>query len=267
MLIPKPGSITDPIDKNPQELFIFAQTKTGKTSLIETLPNHLLIDTENGSRFISGTKINILEKAEEEDRAPTEIMQQVAEEIKLVNQKKGEKVYDYIIIDTATSLERMAKELAKEIYTSTPIGKNWKGDDITSLPKGLGYSFVRAAFNKLLNPFRALPNKALIMFGHVKTSSINKEGKDLSAKDINLTGALKTIVAAESDAIGYMFRADNSNQNIISFKTHEQDLASGARPPHLRGQEFIISEMKDEKVITYWDKIFLSNKKKTVKNE
>jgi len=72
--------------------------------------------------------------------------------------------------------------------------------------------------------------------------------------------ALKTIVAAGADAIGYLFRDKENNQNIISFKSHEQDLASGARPPHLRNQEFIISELKGNKIITYWDKIFIPEK-------
>jgi hypothetical protein len=261
MLIPKPGSIQAPTHQNPRELFIFAQTKTGKTSLIEGLENHLLIDTENGSEFVSGTKINLLNLAQEQGKSPVELMMQVAEEIRMVNEKKGSKVYDYIVIDTVTFLESIAKELAAEMYKSTPMGKAWKGEDITTLPMGAGYGYVRMAFNKLLNPFKTLPAKALIMFGHVKNASINKEGKDLSAKDINLTGALKTIVAAESDAIGYMFRDKGSNQNIISFKTHEQDLASGARPPHLRGQEFVISEMtEDGKIKTHWDKIFLPEK-------
>jgi len=188
MLIPKPGSIQTPTHTNPRELFIFAQTKTGKTSLIEGLENHLLIDTENGSEFVSGTKINVLQLAEEKGMSPTAVLMQVAEEIKMANSKKGSKIYKYIVIDTATSLETMAKELAKELYQDTPMGKAWKGDDITTLPRGAGYSWVRIAFNKLLNPFRTLPAEALIMFGHVKNASINKEGKDLSAKDINLTG-------------------------------------------------------------------------------
>jgi len=187
MLIPKPGSVTKPDHQNPRELLIFAQTKTGKTSLIESLPNHLLIDTEAGSNFISATKLDILDIAASEGKKPYEILAQIANEIKAVNEKKG-KVYDYIAIDTVTSLEYMAKELAAEMYRESPMGKTWKGDDITTLPMGAGYGWVRMAFDRLLSPFKILPNKALILFGHVKNASINKEGKDISAKDINLTG-------------------------------------------------------------------------------
>ena len=79
---------------------------------------------------------------------------------------------------------------------------------------------------------------------HVKDSSINKQGKDLNAKDVALTGKLKQIVCANADAIGFMFRnPTNFNQTILSFKTHEQDLATGARPPHLSNQEFVILEL------------------------
>jgi len=92
-------------------------------------------------------------------------------------------------------------------------------------------------------------------------------GKDLQAKDIQLTGKLKSIVCAEADAIGYLFRnPQNANQTILSFKTHEQDLATGARPPHLSNQEFVILELENPDYITKkepkkfkdnWNQIFI----------
>lgn len=78
---------------------------------------------------------------------------------------------------------------------------------------------------------------------------------------------LKNIVCAEADAIGYLFRnSTNANQTILSFKTHEQDLATGARPPHLSNQEFVILELENPDYLTKnepkrfksgWDKVFI----------
>ena len=78
---------------------------------------------------------------------------------------------------------------------------------------------------------------------------------------------LKSIVCAEADAIGYLFRnPQNTNQTILSFKTHEQDLATGARPPHLSNQEFVILELENPDYITKneskkfkdnWNQIFI----------
>lgn len=65
------------------------------------------------------------------------------------------------------------------------------------------------------------------------------------------------ITAADMDAIGLLYRNKGTNENIISFKTNEQNLVSGSRCHHLSGQEFIISEMKDNNLQTHWNKIFL----------
>lgn len=85
-----------------------------------------------------------------------------------------------------------------------------------------------------------------------------------------MTGKLKLIVCADADAIGYMYRNPaNNNQTILSFKTHEQDLATGARPSHLSNQEFVICELtnpdyhqkgEQKKFVTHWDKIFIDTK-------
>lgn len=256
--LPKPKQIIKADHQNPRKLFIFSPPKVGKTSLMVTLPNHLLIDLENGSEYVDGTKINVKKEAAENGVDGLTYLKHLADKIIEANRQNGGPVYDYGIIDTATALEDYAKELALNMYKSTNIGKNFKGDDIYNLPQGAGYGWTREAFKKIYSIFDGLFAKAFILLGHVKNASIVKDGKDLSARDINLTGKLKVIVAADSDAIGYMYRNKGSNQNILSFKTTEQDLATGSRSAHLRGQEFVISELQDDNtLVTYWDKIFL----------
>jgi len=258
MKLPKPNQVVEVKNKNPDKLFIFSHPKVGKTSLVAGLPNHLLIDVEGGSKFVSGTKINVTEMAEKENISLLKALKEVANSIREANKEAGKKIYDYGIIDTATKLEEVAKDLAGILYKTTPMGKSWNGSDITTLPNGAGYNWLRLAYQRIYQDFEGLFNKCFIMLGHVKNASINKDGKDLAAKDINLTGKLKTIVAADADAIGFLYRKKGEPINILSFKTSENDLATGARPPHLRGKEFEISKLVDDNIVeTYWEQIFI----------
>lgn len=87
-----------------------------------------------------------------------------------------------------------------------------------------------------------------------------KNGSDVSARDIQLPGKLKFILCQNADAVGYLFRRDG-DKTYISFKTDERDLATGARPEHLRNQEFILVQEEPKgsgKFIFNWDKIFIN---------
>jgi hypothetical protein len=47
--------------------------------------------------------------------------------------------YKYVTVDTVTALEDMIQPLAVKIYRQTPMGKNYDGDNVTTLPNGAGY--------------------------------------------------------------------------------------------------------------------------------
>ena len=65
---------------------------------------------------------------------------------------------------------------------------------------------------------------------------------------------LKSILGAEADAIGLLYRSEHK-KNMLSFVTTD-DVICGARPTHLKDQEFIISELIDDKLVTHWDKVY-----------
>lgn len=253
---------TLPVTQNPKKLFIYSQTKVGKTTALAGLNNCLIVDTEDGSDFIEGIKYNVLKEAKKTGTPVPKLLRLLSEEIRKENKKINGYVYDYIAIDTASGLENFAEGLATWLYKQTVIGKNYKGDNVLlDLPQGGGYMWLRKAFIMLYEYFQGVAKNGLVIVGHVKQSSILKDGKDLSAKDIMLTGKLKFILTADCDAIGYLFRdKDNTNQVIISFKTNERDLATGARPQHLRNQEFCLTELVEGKFIYHWDKIYLEGK-------
>lgn len=169
---------------NPRRLFIFAAPKVGKTSNVATLPNSLLIDVEDGSEFLeSAVRLNVKRRALEERKSPLTVLREISQAL-----AKRDVVYDYIILDTATELENIAKELALHLYKTTLMGKNFDGNDILTLPNGGGYMYLRDAFEKLYNLFDPYPNKCLILLGHIKKASILKDGKELNARDVDLTG-------------------------------------------------------------------------------
>lgn len=253
-LIVKKGS--EKVANDPRRLVIFSQPKCGKTELSAGLQNSLLIDLEDGSEYVDTNKINIVKEATKTGKTSYQVLIELIGELDAM--KKLGQTFDYIILDTATALEDVAKDLGAEMYRKSAIGKNWSGTDILTLPQGSGYMWQRLGFDKLYNAFQPYAKKCLILFAHVKDASINKEGKEIALRDVQLTGKLKTIVAANADAIGFLYRAKSGNENILSFKHGNEDLVSGARSKHLSGKEFIISRKnQDETLETYWDEIFI----------
>jgi len=134
------------------------------------------------------------------------------------------------------------------------MGKNYKGNDLRTLPNGSGYLYIREAFKKVVNGFKPLA-ECLILVGHCSDKLINKDGKDLTEMDFDLTGKLKRIISAQADAIGYVYR--KKNQTIVTFKGGD-DFIVEARPLHLRGKEFVVAESdEDNNISVDWSKIFI----------
>lgn len=234
-----PMEITKPTRINAKRMILYSKPKTGKTDITSKLPNSLLIDLEDGSDFVEGRKIKINNLDELKELG-----------IKL---KEANYPFEYGIIDTVTALEDMVLPYAAQLYRSTPMGKNWQGTDVKSLPNGSGYLYLREAFFKIINNVSNwFPN--LIILAHLKESLINKNGEEVSAYDIDLTGKIKSMAAGSVDAVGYMYRKEG--YTLISFKSSEQ-VVCGARSPHLSDMEIKIAELNDNgKLVTYWDEIY-----------
>jgi hypothetical protein len=249
MEIVLPTKKVEPTLNNPKNLIIFSKPKTGKTSLIAALDNCLLLDLEDGSDYVSALKI----KAKS------------IKDIKLIGKqiKKEGKPYKFIAVDTITALEEMCIPYAEELYSQSPMGKNWfaenggksKYGNILGLPEGSGYYWLRIAFTKVLDYIMTWADHTILL-GHVKDTMLEKDGVNVSIKELDLTGKLKRITTSNSDAIAYLYR--KGTQNILSFKTTD-DVGCGARPEHLKNAEIIISEINEEgEMKTHWDKVFIN---------
>lgn len=228
------------VSKSPRKLIIFSSPKTGKTSALAELPNSLILDLERGTDFLDAVKVQI---------STLEDLMKVGKAI-----KEAGTPYKYIVIDTVTKLEELCMPLAIKIYKATPMGKNYDGDNILTLPNGGGYAYMRDAFEKINNFLESLAPR-IIYVGHLKAKYIEQNGREVEAASLDLQGKLKSILSAASDAIGILYR--EGNKNILSFKT-KSEIICGARPEHLKDKEIVLSELgEDGKLKVYWDKIFI----------
>lgn len=231
--------------ENPRFLIIFGKPKAGKTTLASKLDNNLIIDLEGGSEFLEALAVQARSVKD-----LGEIANAIREEIK----STGKKPYKYITLDNASRLEEICLSYAATLYRQTPMGKNYQGNDVRTLPNGSGYMYLQQAVRKVIDMFRDLCDN-FILIGHLKDKMINKEGEELSEMSLDLVGKLANIICGEADAVGYVYR--KKNETYISFEGGDNSIRE-ARAPHLRGKNIVIAESDENNNIkVYWDKIYL----------
>lgn len=229
--------------QDPKYLILFGLPKVGKTTILSTLDNNLILDFEDGTTYVDALKYRITS------------LKDLKEVIKAI--KDAGKPYRYITIDTITAVEEMAKSLAIQLYQASPMYSSKYADvkDVTQLPNGSGWAFLRQAVEKIID-LVASATENIIICGHVKDSALS-ESADGSVKDLDLGGKLKRILSARSDAIGFVHRDENSNL-CINFGQNGEVL-TGARPAHLANKDIIVAERNEDGTFTsYWDRIYPS---------
>lgn len=203
-------------------MIIYGPPKIGKTTVLSQLKDCLIIDLEEGSDMVDALKIKV------------NSLKELGEVGKAII-KEG-KPYKYVAIDTISKLEEWCEEDAKNLYMATPMGKNFEaknpGMSVLSLPNGAGYLYLRMAYKKWIDRLNLLADH-VILVGHLKDKMLEKKGKEVAVKDLDLTGKIKQITCANADAVGYVYREDD--QTMISFNSLE-DVTAGSRCEHLKGQ-------------------------------
>lgn len=235
-----PLTRTPAVTSSPKKLLLYSPPKAGKTSLSAGLMNALIIDLEDGSDFVEGMKVKVKDYIDLDELCTKVIA--------------AGRPYQYGILDTTTALEAKCLPLALKLYQQTPMGKNYT-QSILSLPNGAGYHYLRLAYEMMLDKVQsAFPR--VILLGHIKDKFIEKAGKEVSAKDVDLTGKVRSITCANADAIGYLYR--DGNKTMVTFETMEE-IICGARPQHLRNKVLVMAEYKPDtdKLVTYWEKIYI----------
>ena len=229
---------------NPKELVIFGKPKCGKTTIASHLTlegDWLLLELEDGGAdYVEATTLFAKSLG---------AIKEIGTAI-LANDKP----YKGVIVDTVTKLEELIMPHAAALYKQTPMGVNWQGSDVRTLPKGSGYLYMRQAFFEVLDYIRSWSDN-IILLGHLSDKMIEKKGEEVSAKELDLTGKISSLTCARADAIAYCYRKDN--QTILNFKSSE-DVICGARSKHLKGQEIVVAESDEEGNITYnWDQVYI----------
>ena len=225
--------------QNPKRIVIYSKPKTGKTTAYAGLEDNLILDLENGTDFVEALKVKISS------------LQELLDTGKAI--KAAGNPYKFITVDTVTALEDMIMPLAVKLYRATAMGKNFDGDNVTTLPNGAGYLYIRQAFFQVLDFIDTLA-PTIILSGHIKDKQVDDKGELVMSANIDLTGKIKSLICANADAIGYMYR--KGNKTILSFKTNEE-VTCGARPEHLRNEEIVVTEMIDGELKTSWEKVFI----------
>lgn len=219
--------------KSPRHLVVYGAPKVGKTSVLAKLDNCLILDLESGSDMVDALKVSVSSLKE---------LSEVGKAI-----MKAGRPYKYIAIDTVSKLEEWCEDEATKLYIATPMGKNFAeknpGMSVLSLPNGGGYLYLRIAYKKWIEKLGKLADH-IIHVGHLKDKVLDKKGKEVVVKDLDLTGKLKQITCANADAVGYIFR--DEDETMISFDSLG-DITAGSRCDHLKGKTMPLE----------WSKIFI----------
>ena len=228
-----PKTVVKASRKSPKNMVIYGPPKIGKTTMLSKLDNCLIIDLEDGSDMVDALKVKVNNLS---------MLSTIGKEI-----IKEKKPYKYVAIDTISKLEEWCEVEGKRIYMQTPMGKNFEqknpGASVLSLPNGAGYLYLRIAFKQWIDRLNMLADH-VILVGHLKDKMLEKKGKEVAVKDLDLTGKIKQITCANADAIGYIYREDETT--MISFNSLE-DTVAGSRCDNLKGQTMPFE----------WNKIFI----------
>lgn len=217
--------------RNPKLLTIFGQSKVGKTTMLASLDDCLIIDTEEGSDMVDAMKVHVNSLAS---------MGELYKALIADKKETGKNPYKFIALDTIDNLVG---------WIEARICKAANVTNLIDIPYGAGYNETRMDTMKWISRLKKISDH-VILIGHRKKTIVNDESDiTVETSSLELTGRLKNLVMADSDAIGYVFREkqeDGSTELKVSFVASDE-LECGARPAHLRG-----------KVLPFeWDKIYV----------
>ena len=102
---------------NPRLLVLFGKPKSGKSTLMASLDNNLIIDLEDGYKALS-----VMSVVAKDAYALFDVKKALAE---AMEKNGGKYPYKFITIDNATRLEEMALPYAAAMYRKTTMGASW----------------------------------------------------------------------------------------------------------------------------------------------
>ena len=239
---------------NPRSIILFGKPKIGKTTAISQLKDCLIIDLEGGTDYVDALKVDIIKTAQEENLQPIKALKNLIDTLKKANEAAKGFVYKYGAIDTISVLEDMVMPIALNLYKNTVQGRNFQGDNVLDLANGAGYQYTRKALWMVLEELKEC-FETLIIISHLKDKLLEKDGKEMNERGIDLIGKSATILSAHVDALGYMYREDN--ETLVNFMASES-ITCGSRCDHLKDKKIaLITSDESGKITVDWSKIFI----------
>ena len=225
---------------DPRNLVIFGMPKLGKTTVLSTLDNCLILDFEKGTVYVDALKIEI------------DSFKTLKETLKAI--KDNNCPYDFIAIDTITAMIDMLKPLALARYKASAAGSKQQDlTDILQAPFGAGYSELTNLIDDVINMIQSV-TKHVIIAGHIKVSASEGGDADSLVKSLDAVGQIKRLIARNSDAIAVLERDADSNL-VFNFITDSAEC--GARIKHLANQKIIVAERQENgEFVSHWDRIY-----------
>lgn len=228
----------------PKTMIIYGLEKSGKTSILTTLPNCLLVDTEDGSDFVDGLKIKM--PPEYGPKSKRKWLKDLAAQIKAEG-----KPYDFVAIDTFSELDMLSEWWGTTDYMKSNIGKSFNRDavgielkyghpDYLSVLtlKGSGdfspgYKWMRDSMLDMYETLKDLGKICTIFVCHVQDKMVAKEqGKEVMSKDLALTGKVRSILPRIVDATGHVWH--QNGDMMVSFISDTAKMG-GTRGTYLPG--------------------------------
>jgi hypothetical protein len=232
---------------NPRVTLFYSAPKVGKTTAgvgigKELGETYCVLDTEGSTDYIDAVKIRT-KSAGQFLKACDAII-------------AADRPYKYVIVDTISGLDTFVQPLACVLYRKTPMGKNWKGKDILTLPHGGGWHYYRKAFFIMLDKAKECRPEggSLILIAHLRDKIVRKGDEDVQALDIDLTGKIREIVCRDCDAIGYFYR--KGDEGRLNFITTDTDNC-GTRCAHLDGKDILLSKKVNGSIETNWKEVYI----------
>ena len=260
-----PEEVEIATQNNSRDLVVVGIPKIGKGSILGDFTkkyNALVFDLEKGGyEYIDAKKMSIYPT---QDTTLWQAFQNYAKIRNLLLQNKGK--YEYLIIDGLSDLDSLSEIGGTLVYMDSIIGKNFNvkagkrleyGDPdfklVTSLPDGAGYRYTRDWFLNQIEIFRQISEYRLYA-AHINDKLVKDNGKEeVTGSEISLTGKLKTIFASKVTSLAKLIA--DGDKRYLNFEVLNDSIIAGSRNPRLSGK-ILISEKKDGKIVTHWDKIY-----------
>lgn len=249
-----PAKVKSEVSKNPSSMIIYGLPKSGKTTALSQLENCLIIDAEEGTKFVEGSYVIQIP----EELGPVAKFNWLKDLARTI--KKEGRPYDYVVIDTLSELDVLAEWVGTFNYMNSTQGKKFNRDERTgetykpnnpnyesvlSLAQGYGYRYTREAILDIFNELKNLGSVCTIFVCHVTDKMISKNGSsEVMVKDLALVGKTKDILPRTVDAIANLYNEDG--ETMISFVGSENKVG-GVRAKHLIGYQGKLD----------WNKIFI----------